>query len=61
MCVYVCVYVCVCVFSFVCLCVCVCVCACVRVISLACENLGGRVFHIHGKRLRSCQRIQFLK
>ena len=52
MCVYVCVYV----FSFVCLCVCVCACACVRVISLACENLGGGVFHIHGKR---CQRIQF--
>ena len=51
MCVYV------CVFSFVCLCVCVCV--CVHVISLACENLGGGVFHIHGKRLRSCQRIQF--
>ena len=56
MCVYVCVYV----FSFVCfMCVYVCVCACVRVISLACENLGGGVFHIHGKRLRSCQRIQF--
>ena len=49
MCVYV------CVFSFVCLCVCV----CVRVISLACENLGSGVFHIHGKRLRSCQQIQF--
>ena len=56
-----CVCLCVCVFSFVCLCVCVCVCvcACVRVISLARENLGGGVFHIHGKRLRSCQRIQF--
>ena len=54
---FMCVFMCVCVFSFVCLCVCVC--ACVRVISLACENLGGGVFHIHGKRLRSCQRIQF--
>ena len=50
---------CVCVFMCVCLALCVYVCACVRVISLACENLGGGVFHIHGKRLRSCQRIRF--
>ena len=53
MCVFMCLALCVYV------CVCVCACACVRVISLACENLGGGVFHIHGKRLRSCQRIQF--
>ena len=50
MCVFMCLALCVYV------CVCVCACACVRVISLACENLGGGVFHIHGKR---CQRIQF--
>ena len=57
MCVYVCIYVCVCL--ALCVYVCVCVCVCAHVISLACENLGGGVFYIHGKRLRSCQRIQF--
>ena len=48
-----------CVYVCVCLALCVCVCACVHVISLACENLGGRCFTFMVKDFEAVSEYNF--